>query len=138
MPAMRGSGARVRDTLPLRAMLQGELLDTAVVLFRARALPLLLLATPMLAIEQVILWYAGAPWLDEYANFTDWWRVTAALLGCDAVIVGLLGAYAGAAAVPALLGEKVTHRALFKRMRPLPALVTMLIPALTAWPGAYF
>lgn len=52
---MRGGGARVRGTLPLRAMLQGELLDTAVVLFRARALPLLLLAAPLLAIEQVVL-----------------------------------------------------------------------------------
>lgn len=62
----------------------------------------------------------------------------AALLGCEAVIVGLLGADAGAAAVPALLGQKVTHRALFKRMRPLPVLVTMLVPALAAWPGAYF
>lgn len=129
---------RVRGTLPLRAMLQGELLDTAVVLFRARAVPLLLLAAPLLAIEQVLLRLAGASRLDQYAQFPDWWRVIAALLGCEAVIVGLLGAYAGAAAVPALLGERVTHRALLKRARPLPLLVTMLIPALAAWPGAYF
>lgn len=135
---MRGGGVRVRGTLPLRAMPQGELLDTAVLLFRARALPLLLLAAPLLAIEQMVLWYAGASWLDQFALFSDWWRVIAALFGCEAVIVGLLGAYAGAAAVPALLGQKVTHRALFKRMRPLPVLVTMLIPALVAWPGAYF
>ena len=135
---MRGGGARVRGTLPLRAMLQGELLDTAVVLFRERALPLLLLAAPLLAIEQIVLWYAGASWLDGYAQFPDWWRVVAALLGCEAVIVGLLGAYAGAAAVPALLGQQVSHRALFRRMRPLPLLVTMLIPALFALPGAYF
>jgi hypothetical protein len=128
----------VRGTLPLRAMLQGELLDTAALLFRARALPLLLLAVPLLAIEQIVLWYAGASWLDEYAHFTDWWRVIAAWFACEAVIVGLLGAYAGAAAGPALLGQKVTHRALFKRMRPLPVLVTMLIPALAGWPGAYF
>src|ERR1700754_2281006 len=138
MPAMRGGGGRVRGTLPLRAMTQGELLDTAVVLFRARALPLLLLAAPLLAIEQVILWLAGASWLDGYAHFADWWRVIATLLGCEVVIVGVLGAYAGAAVGPALLGQKVAHRELFKRMRPLPLLVTLLIPALTAFPGAYF
>jgi hypothetical protein len=128
----------VQGILPLRAMRRGELLDAAVVLFRARALPLLLLAAPLLAVEQIVLVYAGASWLDEYAQFTDWWRVIAALLACEAVIVGLLGAYAGAATGPALLGQKVTHRALFRRMRPLPVLVTMLIPALAAWPGAYF
>jgi hypothetical protein len=119
-------------------MTQGELLDTAVVLFRARALPLLLLGAPLLAIEQLVLWFAGTSWLDEYAHFADWWRVIATLLGCEVVIVGVLGAYAGAAAVPALLGQKVTHRELFRRMRKGPLLVTMLIPALTAWPGAYF
>jgi hypothetical protein len=135
---MRGGGAQVRGTLPLRAMLQGELLDTAVVLFRARALPLLLLAAPLLAIEQIVLWYAGAPGLDEYARFADWWRVIAALFGCEVVIIGLLGAVAGAAAVPALLGQTVSHGALFKRMRPLPVLVTMLVPAVAGWAGAYF
>jgi hypothetical protein len=119
-------------------MLQGELLDTAVVLFRARALPLLMLAVPLQTIEQILLWYAGASRLDAYAHFTDWWRVIATLLGCETVIVGLLGAYAGVAAGPALLGLKVTHRALFKRMRPLPVLITMLMPALAAGPGAYF
>jgi len=129
---------RVRGALPLRLMQQGELLDTAVVLFRERAVPLLLLAAPLMAIEQVVLWYAGAGWLDEYARFPDWWRVIAAWLACEGVAVGLLGAYAGAAAGPALLGERVTHRALFKRTRPLPVLVTMLLPALVAWPGAYF
>jgi hypothetical protein len=119
-------------------MTQGELLDTAVVLFRARALPLLLLAAPLLAIEQVVLWFAGASRLDEYAQFPDWWGMVAALLACEAVIVGLLGAYAGAAAGAALLGEQVSHRALLGRMRPLPVLVTLLVPAVAAWPGAYF
>jgi hypothetical protein len=119
-------------------MLQGEVLDTAVLLFRARALPLLLLAAPLLAIEQVVLWYAGAYWLDGFAEFADWWQVIAALLGCEAVIGGILGAYAGAAAGPALLGQKVSHWQLFKRMRPLPVLVTMVIPGVAAFPAAYF
>jgi hypothetical protein len=131
-------GGRVRGTLPLRAMLNSELADTAVVLFRERALPLLLLALPLQAIEQIAAWYAGAPMLDEYANFTVWWRVIATLFAGDAVVVLLLGAYAGAAAVPALLGQKVTHRALFKPMRPLPLLVMAIVPALVAWPAAYF
>jgi hypothetical protein len=138
MPAMRGGGQQVRGTLPLRAMLQGELLDTAVVLFRARAVPLLMLALPLQAIEQILLWSAGAYRLDDYAHFTDWWRVIATLFACEAVIVGLLGAYAGVAAGPALLGQKVTHWALFRRMRPLPVLVTMLVPAVAGWPAAYF
>jgi MFS family permease len=119
-------------------MLGSELLDTAVVLFRERALPLLLLALPLQALEQVAARYAGAPFLDEYANFTVWWRVIATVLACDAVIVLLLGAYTGAAAVPALLGHKVSDRALFKRMRPLPLLATAFVPALVAWPAAYF
>ncbi|NMO54866.1 hypothetical protein HH310_27240 [Actinoplanes sp. TBRC 11911] len=135
---MRGGEARVRGTLPLRAMVQGELLDTAILLFRARALPLLLIAAPLLAIEQVVLWFAGAYWLDGFAEFSDWWRVIAALLGCEAVIGGPLGAYAGAAAVPALLGQKVGHWQLVKRMRPLPVLVTMVIPGAAAFPAAYF
>jgi len=129
-------GGRARGTLPLRAMLYGELLDTAVVLFRERALPLLSLAVPLQAAEQVAAWYAGAPLLDPYAGFTVWWRVIATVLACDAVIVLLLGGGAGAAAVPALLGDKVTHRALLKRMRPLPLLVTAVVPALVAWPAA--
>lgn len=133
---MRGGGAR--GALPLRAMLQGELLDTAVVLFRVRALPLLLIAAPLLAIEQVVLWFAGARSLDGFSHFTDWWRVMAALLACETVIVGLLGAYAGAAAGPALLGRKVSHRALFRPMRLFPALVTMILLAVVAAPGAYF
>jgi hypothetical protein len=133
---MRGGGAR--GALPLRAMLQGELLDTAVALFRTRALPLLAMAVPLLAIEQLVLWRAGAPGLDEYAPFTYWWRVIATLFACEGVIVLLLGAYAGAAAGPALLGEQVSHRALFRRVRPLPLLATALVPALVAWPGAYF
>jgi hypothetical protein len=128
----------VRGMLPLRALPQTELLDTALVLFRARALPLLLIAAPLLAIEQYVLWWAGARWLDESASFADWWRTITALLGCDAVIIGLLGAYAGAAVTPALLGHKVTHRALLRRTRPLPVLVTMLVFALIALPGAYF
>jgi MFS family permease len=131
-------GGRARGTLPLRAMLYGELVDTAVVLFRERALPLLLLALPLQALEQIAVWYAGAPFLDEYANFTVWWQVIATVLAGDAVIVLLLGAYAGAAAVPALLGDRVSHRALFKRMRPLPLLATAILPALAAWPAAYF
>jgi len=131
-------GGRARGTLPLRTMFPGEVLDTAVVLFRERALPLLLLALPLQALEQLAAWFAGAPQLDEYTGFTVWWRVIATLLAGDAVIILLLGSYAGAAAVPALLGHKVTHRALVKRMRPLPMLVTALIPALLAWPAAYF
>lgn len=131
-------GGRARGTLPLRAIMAGEVLDTAVVLFRERALPLLLIAAPLQALEQIAVWHAGAPLLDGYAAFTVWWRVIATVLACDAVIVLLLGAYAGAATVPALIGEKVGHRALLKRTRPLPLLATVLLPALAAWPGAYF
>jgi hypothetical protein len=133
---MRGGGARA--TLPLRAMQPGELLDAAVVLFRARAWPLLLLAIPLLAGEQIAVWYAGASQLDELAQFTLWWRVIATIFACEAMIVPLLGAYAGAAAGPALLGRPVTHRALFRRVRPLPLLITVLVPAVLAAPGAYF
>jgi hypothetical protein len=131
-------GGRVRGTLPLRAMLYGELLDTAVVLFRQRALPLLLLALPLQALEQIAVWVAGAPMIDGFASRGQWWRVIATVLACDSVIVLLLGAYAGAAAVPALLGREVPAKDLFTRMRPLPLLVTALLPIVLAWPAAYF
>lgn len=133
---MRRDG--VRGALPLRPMLPAELLDMPVVLLRARALPLLLIAAPLLALEQVALWYAGAPWLDLGTPFTVWWRVIATVFAGDAVIVWLLGAYAGAAVVPALLGERATHRALFRRTRPLPVLATAVLPGVLAWPAAYF
>ncbi|WP_164842534.1 hypothetical protein [Actinoplanes solisilvae] len=119
-------------------MPQGELLDTALVLLRLRALPMFVLALPLLAIEQIVLWYAGAPLLDVYAGLDEWWPVIAALFACEVAIVGVLGAYAGSAVVPALLGQNVSHWALFRRMRPLALLVTMLLPVVVALLGAYF
>ena len=135
---MRGGGVRALGGLPLRAMPQGELLDTAVVLLRSRILPLLLTAAPLLAAEQGVLWFAGARWLDSAARFTDWWSTIAALVACETVIVGLLGGYAGAAVVPALLGRKVAAKALFRRARLLPALAVVALLAVPAWAGAYF
>ncbi|MEU4620490.1 hypothetical protein AB0G04_11005 [Actinoplanes sp. NPDC023801] len=116
--------------IPLRAMTAGEILDAAVALLRQRALPLLSLSLLLATTEQILL--SG---LRETAALTpplyywrvsegiDWVPVVATGLATEAFIIAVLGAVAGAAAGPALLGSRIRRRDLFRRARPLPALL---------------
>jgi hypothetical protein len=115
--------------IPLRAMTAGEILDAAVALLRQRALPLLSLSLVLAATEQILLTRLreGAElspplyyWQLDNATI-DWVPVIATGLAAEAFIIAVLGALAGAAAGPALLGHRLRHRDLFTRARPFGA-----------------
>jgi hypothetical protein len=125
-------------------MTLGELLDAALALLRRRA-PVVLLASAVLAAaEQLLLaplrraafltppYYGPAE-----AHGGAWWSVVAVGFGIELVIVTLLGALAGAAAVPALLGREVRHRDLWRRTRPLATVFLALTLGFTGAVGAF-
>ncbi|WP_328471904.1 hypothetical protein OHA21_08445 [Actinoplanes sp. NBC_00393] len=132
--------------LPMRVMTVGETLDAATALLRARALPLLSLAAVLAGVEQLVLTPMRAaagvtapvflPDLDD--NFGAWWLLATTGFTLETAIIAVLGAYAGAAAGPALLGRSVRHRSLWRRTRPFPVLIVVLILALLTWPAAFF
>ena len=120
--------------LPLRPMTLGELLDAAMSLLRARALPLLAAGAVLGLLEQALLVplradaLVTAPYYGPAkGHFGQWWTVTALGFGTETVILTLLGALAAAAAGPALLGRRVRHRALWKRTRPLSTVSVALL-----------
>ncbi|MFI7547939.1 hypothetical protein [Actinoplanes sp. NPDC049599] len=120
--------------LPLRPMTLGELLDAAMSLLRARALPLLATGAVLGLLEQALLapLRAAASVTAPYygparGHFGQWWGVTSLGFGTEIVAVTLLGALAAAAAGPALLGRRVRHRELWARTRPLATLVVALL-----------
>ncbi|MEU4428702.1 hypothetical protein AB0F81_49520 [Actinoplanes sp. NPDC024001] len=137
---------QVPAVLPMRVMTVGETLDAATALLRARALPLLALAAVLAGAEQLLLTplraEAGLPapvflpsWDDDAG---PWWLLVATGLTLETVIIAVLGAYAGAAAGPALLGRTVPHRRLWRRTRPLSVLVVIVLLGLLSWPAALF
>jgi hypothetical protein len=138
-----GGSGRVPAVLPLRSTTAGESLDSAVVLLRRHALPLLLAAAILAAGEQwwltVLRTRAGLdpPFFVTGSDFASWWRIFAIGQAIEVGIVALLGAYAGAAAGPALLGRAAGGWALWWRARLGWAVpVTVLLVAL-AWLGGY-
>jgi hypothetical protein len=133
-------GTRTSDGLPLRPLSLGELLDAAVALLRAHAVPLLALAVPLAALEQLALVplrrAAGLtmPWeLPDPEHTGSWWVLTATGFGTEAAIIAVLGSVAAAAAGPALVGVDVRGRQLWRRVRPFATLVAAaLVGAVTA------
>ncbi|GAA3342863.1 hypothetical protein GCM10020358_39410 [Amorphoplanes nipponensis] len=120
--------------LPLRPMTLGELLDAAMALMRARALPLLVAGAGLGLLEQALLVplraaaFVSAPYYGPArGHFGQWWLVTALGFGTETVILTLLGALAAAAAGPALLGRRVRHRELWARTRPLSTVSVALL-----------
>ena len=135
-----------RQDLPLRPMTLGELLDAAMALLRRRALPLLPAAAVLAVAEQFALAplrtaaHLSPPYYGPAEDhISAWWTVVSLGFGTELLIVTLLGALAGAAAGPALLGRAVAHRLLWRRTRPwatLGAAVTLgLIGAVAAFTG---
>ncbi|GIE78845.1 hypothetical protein Aph02nite_47950 [Actinoplanes philippinensis] len=126
--------------IPLRAMTAGEILDAAVALLRRHAAPLLGLSLALSALEQFLLGklrtFAELSPLIYYWRINsediDWVPVVAAGLAAEAFIIAILGACAGAAAGPALLGRRLRARDMLRRARPLPALLlAVTLAALT-------
>jgi hypothetical protein len=128
--------------VPLRPMTLGELLDAAMSLLRQRALPLLGLAASLAVAEQALLAplraAAGlrAPFYGPADGFGDWWLVTSVGFATEAAVITVLGGYAAAAAGPALLGLPVTHRALWRRVRPGATLTAAVLVGAAAGAGA--
>ncbi|MFD0522919.1 hypothetical protein [Paractinoplanes durhamensis] len=121
----------------------GESLDSAVALLRQRALPLLVPAAVLAAAEQWLLallrtraelappfWFPGDDW-------GRWWEITVTGLALEVGIIALLGAYAGAAAGPALLGHRTGGWRLWWRARPIGALLIALALTVLAWFATY-
>jgi len=115
--------------LPLRPMTLGELLDAAMTLLRARAVPLLALAGVLAVLEQALLMplrqlaSASPPvYGPARGSFGLWWTLVATGFAAEAFIICVLGAVAAAAAGPALLGRPLRDRELWGRTRPLVVL----------------
>ena len=120
--------------LPLRPMTLGELLDAAMSLLRARALPLLATGVVLALLEQALLAplraaaFLTAPYYGPArGHFGQWWGVAALGFGTETVAVTLLGGLAAAAAGPALLGRRVRHRELWSQTRPLAVIGVALV-----------
>ncbi|MEV6599212.1 hypothetical protein AB0M36_20510 [Actinoplanes sp. NPDC051346] len=119
--------------VPLRPMTLGELLDAAMTLLRARALPLLLTAGVLAALEQALLvplrraasvtppFYGPSRY-----DFGGWWTLVSAGFAAEGFIICVLAAVAAAAAGPALVGQPLRHRQLWARTRPVPTLLAAL------------
>lgn len=120
--------------LPLRPMTLGELLDAAMSLLRARAVPLLSTAAVLAVLEQALLVplrtaaFATAPYYaPARGHFGQWWSVTAVGFATEAAVLTLLGALAAAAAGPALIGRRVRQRQLWARTRPVSTVCTAVL-----------
>lgn len=138
---MRANGETA--IVPMRAMTGGETLDAAVALLRQRALPLLAVAAPLAIVEQAVLfvWRAMLD-LDPPVYWPDdpslpWWMMISAGFAMEAFVIALLGAYAGAAAGPALLGRKASHAEIWRRYRPLSAIPLALVLGGVAYAAAF-
>ncbi|HTJ35627.1 MAG TPA: hypothetical protein VL738_20600 [Dactylosporangium sp.] len=127
-----------RAVIPMRPLTFGELLDAAVSLLRAQA-PLLLGSALVLAVcEQALLFplrgWAGMklPYFSPTVyHLGESWLVFCVGMTTEGVILTLLGALAGAAAGPGLLGRRVPARELLRQVgrRTLPLVVVALATA---------
>jgi hypothetical protein len=109
--------------VPLRPMTLGELLDAAVALLRQRALPLLTVAAALAVAEQALLGplrdsVGATPPFYGPGGGEGWWLMAAVGFATEAAVITVLGGFAAAAAVPALLGRTVSHRQVWRRARP--------------------
>jgi hypothetical protein len=109
----------------MRPTTTGELLDSAVVLLRRCALPVLVLALAAAAAEQVLLWSVGRPVVNDNPIV---WLVTmighhylllALGFGIEAFIVAQLGAFTARSALPAMLGPGVAAARPWRAAREL-------------------
>jgi len=121
-----------QDTLPLRPLTVGEVLDTATALLRREAAALLPAAAVLAVAEQAVLYplrlAAGAvppSYLPPGGPSWVFWLLIGAGLGTETVIVTGLGGLAGRAAVPVLLDRPRSSRG-GTRAGPLALLALVL------------
>jgi hypothetical protein len=103
--------------LPLRPLTVGELLDAAVALLRSQAKALIGFGLLLAAVEQVVLYplraiSARPPYFIPYDDqLAVYWLAVAIGFGTELGIITLLDGIAARAAGPALLGQRLTPRA---------------------------
>ncbi|AGZ39999.1 hypothetical protein [Actinoplanes friuliensis] len=131
--------------LPLRPMTLGELLDAAMALLRARAVPLIGTAAVLALLEQALLVplrtaaFATPPYYGPArTHFGVWWSVTSVGFATEAFVLTLVGALAAAAAGPALIGRAVPHRELWLRTRPLATICIAVLLGVAGGAGFFF
>jgi hypothetical protein len=127
--------SRRSGVLPLRPLTLGELLDAAVALLRGHAVLFLGTAALLAAAEQALLYplrqAAGlrAPfYLPSFDRFGEYWLVLGVGLATEATIIALLGGLTAGAAVPAMLGDRVSGRDLVRGAR-FPAVIVVALVA---------
>jgi hypothetical protein len=137
---MGGAGG---ESLPLRPLTVGEVLDAATNLLRRYASQLLIAALVLAMLEQLALYplrltaHVAPPWY--YPPHIDrlgaYWLMLAAGLGTESVILTLLGGLAARAALGDLLG-RAPGRLVGKATRPVPLLLLALLTGSAAFLGA--
>lgn len=136
--ATAASMAAVPAVIPMRPLTFGELLDAAVSLLRAHA-PVLLGSALVLAVcEQALLYPLRAAagnrqplFGPHWDNIGPSWLVFCVGMATEGTILALLGALAGAAAGPGLLGQPAHARQLLRQvLRRTPGL--LVVAAVTA------
>jgi len=133
----------VGESLPLRPLTVGEVLDAATNLLRRYATPMLIAGLVLAVLEQLVLYplrlaaHVAPPWY--YPPHIDrlgaYWLMLAAGLGTESVILTLLGGVAARAAVGDLLG-RAPGRLVGKATRPVPLILLALLTGTAAFLGA--
>ncbi|MEE6257280.1 hypothetical protein [Plantactinospora sonchi] len=115
------SDAGPTAVLPMRPLTVGELLDSAVLLFRHQARTLLPVAVGLAASEQLLLYplrlVAGvAPpgYLPDFDNLSAYWLLLAVGAACEITIIALLGNVAARAAGALLVDPGTPVRGLLR------------------------
>jgi hypothetical protein len=130
------------EELPWRPLTAGELLDTAIAVFRHQPARLLGVSVVLATLEQVALYplrhgmfgnphnYFTSP--DGFAITAAWWRLLAYGIGTEAVVLGLLGAVAAGPARQLLLA-RAPGACPRMSLRPVGAILLSLVIGLVAF-----
>lgn len=137
---MGGAGG---ESLPLRPLTVGEVLDAATNLLRRYATPMLIAGLVLAMLEQLALYplrlaaHVAPPWYypPHIDRLGTYWLMLAAGLGTESVILTLLGGVAARAAVGDLLG-RAPGRLVGKATRPVPLILLALLTGSAAFLGA--
>ena len=134
------------EELPWRPLTIGELLDAAVATLRRRPVRLLLFATVLAAIEQVVLYpirhgmfSTAHNYFSEFPDFFSerWWTLISVGMGTEATVIAMLGAVAAGPARELLLsgvpGRSAPAAPGRLRARPIGTTILSLIVGVIAF-----
>ncbi len=132
------------ESLPMRPLTTGELLDAAVAVLRRRPIRLLGLGLVLAAAEQAVLYpirkhlFAGVPRLGDVHDYAhviiagggsaQLWFVLALGMAFEATIIALIGAVAAVPALDLLIGDLPGASAILaSRARPVATIVLSIV-----------